>query len=88
MKESKNLGITKSCPKCRKTLIKSILFSGEGSFETKCPHCNEFVCIKLTQKNYVLITTVALSLTVLVVVGSYLFVNTSGIMAQLIDGFK
>lgn len=42
-KESKNLGITKSCPVCKNVIVKNlnIDFSGEGILDLfiKCPHC-------------------------------------------------
>lgn len=39
MKQSKNLGIRKSCPTCRKTVIVDGEFEGKGKFKILCPHC-------------------------------------------------
>lgn len=45
MKESKSLGITKSCPVCNNVIVKNlnIDFIGDGLLEllVKCPHCKE-----------------------------------------------
>lgn len=72
MKASKDLGITKSCPNCKKTIIKSILFIGTGTFEMKCPHCQSFVAVSLGQTNTVKLnieTKVALAIVTIVVIG-------------------
>lgn len=56
-KESKNLGITKACPNCRKTLLKSANFFGQGSFQTKCPHCKNLVLVELNPHPFVKLTS-------------------------------
>ncbi len=40
-------GFTKACPSCRKVLLRYANFKGEGSFETRCPHCGVLVLVKL-----------------------------------------
>lgn len=46
-KETKNLGIRKACPVCRKVIFVAGEFSGKGSFKTKCPHCQSLVLIQI-----------------------------------------
>lgn len=52
-KESKNLGITKACPECRRILIKSANIIGHGSFKTKCPHCKTLITLEVGQKTFI-----------------------------------
>lgn len=72
-KESKNLGITKACPECRKILIKSANIIGNGSFKTKCPHCNSFITISIGQKTFINVFK-AVSVIILVISAVQLFV--------------
>lgn len=65
MKESKNLGITKACPECRRTLIKSANMVGTGAFHTKCPHCKSLILIEIGQKTYFTLKKVLLILVLL-----------------------
>lgn len=70
-KESKNLGISKACPSCRKTIIRDGNFEGKGSFSFKCPHCLEFVVIdinpittmKVSKRNILISVVVLFSIT-------------------------
>lgn len=57
-KESKNLGIAKACPDCKKTIIKSANFSGTGSFSLKCPHCKALVVIQVNPQTTMTLTKV------------------------------
>lgn len=50
-KESKNLGISKPCPECKKTLINFAEIEGKGSFRTKCPHCGSLIHVEIKQKH-------------------------------------
>lgn len=50
MKQSKNLGISKACPNCRKTLLRDVNVIGEGNLKTKCPHCKNLVKVEIHRK--------------------------------------
>lgn len=99
-KNSKQLGLTKPCPFCKKTIIKSIMFSGTGTFETKCPHCKVLVVITLEQKNTVVIKKVeellsdnpaVITICAFIIVGAVMFIIL-GIhnhnVAQIFDPLK
>lgn len=66
MKLSKNLGITKSCPECRKTLIKAVNFQGEGSFKTKCPHCKSLIMVEVKPKTMVTLSKIVILIVIIV----------------------
>lgn len=60
-KESKNLGITKSCPECKKTIFRGLKFVGDSSEQTiKCPHCQTPLFIVVTKKTVVIISKAVL----------------------------
>jgi len=61
-KESKNLGLSKACPSCRKTLIKAANIIGVGKFKTKCPHCHALIQVEIGQKSYFTLTKVLICL--------------------------
>lgn len=42
-KESKNTGISKACPKCRKMIIGAANLTGIGSWRVKCPYCGALI---------------------------------------------
>lgn len=52
---SKNLGLTKSCPECKKTLLKEVNLDGKGILKVKCPHCKTPVKVKIEQKTCIII---------------------------------
>lgn len=58
MKQSKNLGINKACPHCKKTIIKSVNMLGQGNFDTKCNHCQALVHIEVGQKAFITLTKI------------------------------
>lgn len=73
-KNSKNLGIRKACPECKKTAIVDAEFEGKGKFKIFCPHCylkgkrvligidvNKKTTMELTTKIIIVILLVALS---------------------------
>jgi predicted RNA-binding Zn-ribbon protein involved in translation (DUF1610 family) len=62
----KNLGITKACIACKKTLFRDLNFIGTGSLKFKCPHCGAHVVIELKQKPFV---------TVSLIVGAMVFIG-------------
>ncbi len=55
MNRSKNLGISKACPYCKRTLFRDLLIDGEGSIVLKCPNqqCLEKVPVILVKKTVV-----------------------------------
>lgn len=55
-KESKNLGVTKACPECKKVVIRDGNFNGTGSFRTKCPHCKSLVLVQINPKPLITVT--------------------------------
>lgn len=65
-KESKNLGISKSCPACRKTIIRDSNFSGTGYFHMKCPHCKTLIKIDVNPKTTLSLKIVLLAIIVLI----------------------
>lgn len=74
-KESKNLGITKACPECRKILIKSANIIGNGSFKTKCPHCHSLITIEIGQRTFVNVFKVLAVMIVIVSVAQLFFIS-------------
>lgn len=58
-KGSKNLGITKACPECRKTSLMGFIFIGSGTGKTKCPHCKSLLQIDISQKTIITLTKIA-----------------------------
>ena len=66
MVKSKNLGISKACPECRKTLLNSAELTGTGKFKTKCPHCKTLVQVEIGQKNFILLTKAVLFTLILI----------------------
>lgn len=80
VKTSKNSGLTKSCPSCRKTIIKSINFSGSGTMEMKCPHCGSHVSVELGQRSIVTIRKkelpIAISIIAIVILGGAILYGT------------
>lgn len=64
-KTSKNLGFSKACPECRKTIINSALLVGNGTFKTKCPHCLNIIQIEIGQKTYFTLTKVVIILAII-----------------------
>lgn len=81
-KESKNTGITKACPNCRKILIKSGNFAGTGSFYTKCPHCKTIVLAEIKPSLTLTKVVVAglLFLMVLLAIGVVLYGSSHNII--------
>lgn len=45
-------GITKACsnPACKKIIIRFASFKSEGSFQMKCPHCQQTQEVTVTNK--------------------------------------
>lgn len=67
MKTSKNLGITASCPGCKKVLCADVNFTGFGkiTMKIKCPHCasagkDVYSFLELGSKTYMNITKLVL----------------------------
>lgn len=81
-KESKNLGITKACPKCKKMLIRNMNITGFGKFTTKCPHCQEIVVVDINSLPNVTITQLKLIGLVIVILSVGLLVGIKTIKAH------
>lgn len=64
-KESKNLGASKACPECRKTVIAAANAEGTGSFRTKCPHCGTLILVEIGQKTFFTLSRVAIAIVIL-----------------------
>lgn len=64
-------GITKSCPSCKKILIRFVNFKGEGSFQLRCPHCQETHTVFLGQKMELTIAKLAIFVIIIVTVLFY-----------------
>lgn len=67
MKESKGLGISCSCTKCRHTALKYANFNATGYFFIECPHCKlegitTILKIELIQEMKVKVTEVTPSM--------------------------
>ena len=76
-KESKNLGISKACPECRKTIIKSANILGNGSLSLKCPHCKNLIKVEIGQKTSITLTKVLL--TFLIAIGIFQIFTLTGL---------
>lgn len=88
-KESKNLGLSKACPSCRKTLIKSANIIGVGNFKTKCPHCGSLIKVEIGQKSFITLTKVSICL--LLVIGIYQIITIIGVknsVATIINSYE
>jgi phage FluMu protein Com len=88
-KESKNLGITKACPECRKILIKSANIIGNGSFKTKCPHCKSLIEVQVGQKTFIsLFKAIAVVVLIISVVQLFLISGLNTKFAYVLDKFN
>lgn len=65
-KESKNLGISKACPECRKTLLAAVDIEGIGKFKAKCPHCGNLILIEISQKTTIKLSKVVTSILIVI----------------------
>lgn len=62
MNQSKQLGISKACPECKKTLIAAADIEGIGTFKTKCPHCGNLILIEIGHKTTLTMTKILIAL--------------------------
>ena len=83
-KPSKNTGVTKSCPDCKKAMIFKANYTGEGTEEFMCKHCGSLFNRTITQKTVITLTKIFLVMFVLWTTAYYLTSN-SEIVARLID---
>lgn len=72
-KESKNLGITKACPECKKIVIRDGNFNGSGSFKIKCPHCvrenkDTLIEIKINPQTTMLLSKIAVISAIIILI--------------------
>lgn len=69
-------GITIPCSHCKQILIRYINVTGEGSFETLCPHCDGLNKVTITQKTVVTVTLLKVVLVLFLFSGLiYFFMN-------------
>lgn len=58
-KESKNTGISRACPNCRKMVVRAANFSALGSWFMKCPHCKNLLLAEIKPSLIITALTVA-----------------------------
>lgn len=72
-------GLTKACPFCRKILLRYSTVVGEGSFETRCPHCDKLVKVNFGRVPFITIAKVTIVAGILLIAGIYQFNIISGL---------
>lgn len=58
-KASKDTGVSMSCPECKSTAFRNLVFEGNSlQEEIKCPHCGVHLLRVITKKTVITLTTI------------------------------
>lgn len=83
-KDSKNLGITKSCPICKKVVFRGLIFDGNASSETiKCPHCQTILMRTISKK--MIVTFIQLTILIVIIFLSGVFIFGKSMQMETLD---
>lgn len=69
-------GITLPCSGCKQILLRYANIKGEGSFETRCPHCQATNMVTISQKPTI-VSVLLKMLMFLFIIGGFIYFSSN-----------